>query len=117
MKKITLFLFLCGVITFSANAQNQTPVRSSRSSVSVSASDISPESLTKRSEAVHHCKDLNEQLIKLFGADYSIADSKVRTQLERNIYDKKASNCIRKNSLYAVYGEEYVKYVHLIQNK
>lgn len=70
----------------------------------------------KKVNEVKSCEELNLQLSKLFGADYSLLDQRVKAQLERNIRDKQASRCIRKKSLYAIYGEDYSKHLELIND-
>jgi hypothetical protein len=41
----------------------------------------------------------------------------VIAKIQKNITDEKASPCIRKNSLYVVYGEKYADHLDLISNK
>ena len=67
--------------------------------------------------AIKDCPELDKQLTELFGKNYSISDSRVVTQLEKNIANPKASGCIRKKSLYGIYGEEYVSKLYLINPK
>lgn len=70
----------------------------------------------KKVDEVKACEELNLQLTKLFGAQYSLRDERVQAQLKRNIRDKQASRCIRKKSLYAIYGEDYVNHLELIND-
>ncbi len=107
MKKILYTLLLVGGFCLSANAQ----VQNSRQ-----ATNVKETSFNEKMTAVRSCEELNEQLTKLFGKNYTIADAKVMAQLQKNIADKNASRCIRKKSLYGVYGEDYVNKVYLIND-
>ena len=68
-------------------------------------------------EKIKGCPELQQQLITLFGANFKLDDPKVIAKIEKNITDEKASPCIRKNSLYAVYGEKYSEHLNLISTK
>lgn len=70
----------------------------------------------KKVNEVKAYEELNLQLTKLFGANYSLQDERVQAQLQRNIRDKQASRCIRKKSLYAIYGEDYGNHLELIND-
>ena len=65
-------------------------------------------------DAIKSCGDLQNQLVRLFGEAYSLNDKKVVLQLERNINDKDASICIRKSSLFAIYGNDYANHLDRI---
>jgi type VI protein secretion system component VasK len=106
MKQIKLIVFLLGMISFYASAQTQ----SSKSNAAANAGT----SLQAKMDAVHSCSDLQNQLVRLFGESYSLNDKKVVSQLEKNINDKAASNCIRKSSLFAIYGNDYAKHLDRI---
>ena len=66
------------------------------------------------SNALKACPDLDKQLITLFGNDYTIQTPGVKSQLEKNIADKNMNRCIRKNSLKAFYGKDYINKLYLI---
>ena len=66
--------------------------------------------------AIKGCNDLNTQLISLFGEKYSLNDAKVIAQLQKNISDKNASERIRKSSLFAIYGSDYINHIDKISS-
>ena len=108
MKQINLIIFLIGMISFAANAQTRSSQQANpaHAGTSVQAKMI----------AIQGCEELNIQLTELFGKDYSVSNPKVVAQLQKNIADQNASRCIRKKSLYGVYGEDYVNHLDLINN-
>lgn len=108
MKQIKLIIFLLGMMSFGANAQSPVSKQHSASNdgTSVQAKMI----------AIQGCEELNIQLTELFGKDYTVSNPKVVAQLQKNIANQNASRCIRKKSLYGVYGEDYVNHLDLINN-
>lgn len=108
MKQIKLIVFLLGMISFATTAQTRSsqPQTSSKVGTSVEAKMIQ----------IQSCEELNIQLTELFGKDYSVSNPKVVAQLQKNIADQNASRCIRKKSLFGVYGEDYVNHLDLINN-
>lgn len=108
MKQIKLILFLFGMVSFSAFAQNRNQQSASTSQAGVQQTEISG--------AIKDCPDLQKQLIQLFGADYTVNSPKVKEQLQKNITDKKQNRCVRKSSLKAIYGTDYVNKLYLIDN-
>lgn len=105
MKKIRLLLFLLGLVTVTVHAQTRT----GKQSQPISANQ-------EKMNAVTSCPELQSQLTKMFGENFSIDDSKVKSQLERNIADQQASICVKKGSLFALYGKEYTKHLNEISN-
>ena len=111
MKKFKLILVLLVMISCSAIAQNRNQPGTSSSSgtqTGIKQSEIS--------NAFKDCPDLDKQLTQLFGAGYTIEDPKVKEQLQKNIADKKQSRYVRKSSLKAIYGTDYINKLHLIDN-
>jgi hypothetical protein len=109
MKKLKLILLLMGMISCSAFAQN----RASQSPPNAAVASTTQVKM----DAIKSCGDLQNQLVTLFGEAFSLSDSKVLDQLNRNINDQNASVCIRKSSLYAIYGDDYVKHLNRIAPK
>jgi len=70
-----------------------------------------------KKETIKSCPELQQQLTTLFGENFKLDDPKVIAKIQKNITDEKASTCIRKNSLYVVYGEKYADHLDLISNK
>jgi hypothetical protein len=68
-------------------------------------------------ETIKSCPELQQQLTTLFGENFKLDDPKVIAKIQKNITDEKASTCIRKNSLYVVYGEKYSEHLDLLSNK
>ncbi len=122
MIKFLYILLLFGCLCPNAEAQIQ-QTGQKPNSVSSAATSVSSRvtNYDEKMKTIKSCPELNEQLSAMFGSNYTISDPKVVAQLEKNIADAKASTCIRKKSLYGIYGEEYVHYLHLInpstQNK
>lgn len=113
---LSILLFLGGVC-LTAKAQIQ---QSRQKPISVSTVKTS-DTYAKKMNAIVSCQELNEQLIKHFGANYAITNESVMAKLKANITDPGMSAAVRKSSLYAVYGEEYIQHLNLIypstQNK
>ncbi len=103
MKQIKLLVFLLSMISCSAMAQN----RSGTANTGAQPVTVAQEKL----DAIKSCGDLQNQLTGLFGKSFSLEDKKVVTQLQKNIADKNASICVRKNSLFALYGKDYAKHL------
>ncbi len=108
MKKIIPFLLF--ITTFCFSASSQTSIR--HKAVSTNDPTYHQKMIT-----IQGCEDLNNQLTKLFGKDYTIANQKVMDQLEKNIVDKNASRCIRKKSLYGLYDAAYINKLYLIDDQ
>ena len=103
MKKIIPFLFLMCFSTL-LFAQNQ--VRES-----VISNDRSTQKITnEKMNLISHHKDLNDQMISLFGVNYASLEVQVIAQLKKNIADKNTPAGIRKNSLFVLYGDDYLKH-------
>ena len=103
------FLIICGCCLAAQGQVQNTGQTTNTTSSRVTSYD-------QKMATVKSCPELNEQLTKLFGKDFTISDPKVNAQLEKNIADKNASTCIRKKSLYGIYGEDYINHLHLINN-
>jgi len=104
MKKIfQTFLMLC-MITSVAFAQK-----------SNLGSQANSEQAKK--ETIKSCPELQQQLATQFGENFKLDDAKVISIIQKNIKDDKASPCVRKNSLYVMYGEKYVDHLDLISTK
>ena len=103
MKKIKLIIFLLGMVSLVGTAQAQTKSAANAATV-----------FSAKMDAIKSCGDLQNQLVRLFGEAYSLNDKKVVLQLERNINDKDASICIRKSSLFAIYGNDYANHLDRI---
>lgn len=103
-------LLLVGGFCLSANAQVQT------SRQNVTSSNVSNVLEDKKMAEIKDCPELDKQLSELFGKAYNLSDPKVKVQLEKNVMNTSASMCIRKKSLYGIYGEEYISKLHLINN-
>ena len=95
-------------ISLVSSAQ-RTSDRSSSTSTIAASNEV-------KMNAIKGCNDLNTQLISLFGEKFSLNDAKVISQLKNNIEDKTASDCIRKNSLFAIYGNEYKNHLDKISS-
>ena len=108
MKRIFYTLLFISGFCFTAGAQIQNSKQTGTPTQITSHND--------KMNFIKSCEELNEQLTRLFGKNYTIADARVVEQLEKNIADKKASRCIRKKSLYGIYGEDYVNHLHLIND-
>ena len=109
MKKLLYtFLVLCG-FCLSASAQN-----SSRQ-INVSTNNHVVSS-NEKLIAVQGCAELDNQLAVKFGKSYTITDPNVVAQLQKNIADANLPKEIRKASLFAIYGDDYVNKLHLITN-
>ena len=104
MKKIKLIMFFVLFFCFQGFAQK------SHFNTATGVEQI-------KMEKIKGCPELQQQLVSLFGANFKLDDPKVIAKIEKNIKDDKASPCIRKNSLYAVYGEKYSDHLDLISNK
>lgn len=98
-----------GMVSFSAFAQNNNRQSTSASQAGSIHSEISG--------AIKDCPDLDKQLIRLFGAGYEVSNPKVQEQLQKNISDKNQNRCVRKSSLKAIYGTDYVNKLYLIDQK
>ena len=70
-----------------------------------------------KKETIKSCPELQQQLVAQFGENFKLDDQKVIAKIQKNITDEKASPCIRKNSLYVVYGEKYTEHLDLLSNK
>ena len=70
-----------------------------------------------KKETIKSCPELQQQLVAQFGENFKFDDQKVIAKIQKNITDEKASPCIRKNSLYVVYGEKYTEHLDLLSNK
>ncbi|MBK9482433.1 MAG: hypothetical protein IPO02_10740 [Bacteroidetes bacterium] len=68
-------------------------------------------------ENIKSCPELQQQLTALYGENFKLDDAKVISIIQKNIKDDKASPCVRKNSLYVMYGEKYVDHLDLISTK
>jgi hypothetical protein len=108
MKQLLYTLLFVSSMCFSARAQ----IQESRQLPTTSQDAFYAEKMS----AVRSCEELNEQLTKMFGKDYTILEARVVHQLEKNIADKNASRCVRKKSLYGIYGEDYINKLHLIND-
>ena len=104
MNKIKLIVFFMLFLCFQGFAQK------SRFNTATGTEQI-------KMEKIKGCPELQQQLVTLFGANFKLDDPKVIAKIEKNITDEKASPCIRKNSLYAVYGEKYSEHLNLISTK
>ncbi|MBK9482343.1 MAG: hypothetical protein IPO02_10280 [Bacteroidetes bacterium] len=104
MIKIKLLICLMFVFTLQAFAQK---------------SNLGSQPISERAkmENIKSCPELQQQLTTLFGENFKLDDPKVIAKIQKNITDEKASTCIRKNSLYVVYGEKYADHLDLISNK
>lgn len=110
MKQIFyLLMVVCG-FCLSANAQNNAR---QTNPTSKQQANVSPEI----ANAIHDCPDLQKQLTQLFGKDYSVNDSKVIAQLNKNIADVNQNRYVRKSSLKAIYGTDYINKLYLIDNQ
>lgn len=108
MKKcITIFFLILGCC-FSSQAQ----IRGTK----IDNQTINIKEQDERMQSVKSCIELDKQLKILFGENYNLNDEKVITQLQKNIDDINATICIRKNSLFGIYGKEYSKYLDRISN-
>jgi len=107
MRKVFSLLLLMMGLHVSMLAQSQQGGTTSRSTTAVNSQKL---------EYVKDCPALKKQLTDLFGENYSLEQSNVVTQLQRNIADTKADRCIRKASLKVIYGNDYVNKLHLIDN-
>ena len=103
MKKIKLIIFLLGMVSFVGTAQAQTKSAANAATV-----------FSAKMDAIKSCGDLQNQLIRLCGDSYSLNNKKVVSQLEKNIDDQDASFCIRKSSLFAIYGDDYAMHLNRI---
>ena len=108
MKQKTILLFLLSVISFSVSAQ-----KSSSTTQNAVATRAASES---KMNTLNGNGELNAQLTTLFGASYSVKDAKVIAQLQKNISDKSASERIRKSSLFAIYGNDYINHLDKISS-
>ncbi len=108
MKHLSLFFILMWLFSMNITAQNRS------SQQVVAGKEVT--SIQTKMNAIQGCEELNIQLTELFGKNYSITNPKVLAQLQKNIADVNASRCIRKKSLYGVYGEDYVNHLDLINN-
>ena len=68
-------------------------------------------------ENIKSCPELQQQLTALYGENFKLDDAKVISIIQKNIKDDKAAPCVRKNSLYVMYGEKYVDHLDLISTK
>ncbi|MBK7692516.1 MAG: hypothetical protein IPK62_01495 [Bacteroidetes bacterium] len=108
MKRFALISIFIGLLCINVSAQT-------RASQQVAPAKEGT-SIQAKMNAIQGCEELNIQLTELFGKNYSITNPKVLAQLQKNIADVNASRCIRKKSLYGVYGEDYVNHLDLINN-
>ena len=108
MKKILTLGLLFGGLSLPLSAQQ-------RHSSSGSASAPQTQT-TEKMQAIMNCEELYLQLTDKFGKNFSLNDKKVLAQLEANVGNREASRCIRKKSLYALYGEDYVNHLELIND-
>ncbi len=106
MKKIILAVFLLGIFIFAIMAQEQ--ASQTKSAANVDAI------FQLKMDVIKSCADLQNQLIRLCGDSYSLNNKKVVSQLEKNIDDQDASICIRKSSLFAIYGDDYAMHLNRI---
>ena len=110
MIRFKLILFLMAMFSFSAFAQN----RQQQSTFTAPQAGIKQSEI---SAALKDCPELDKQLTQLFGAGYTIENPKVKEQLQKNIADKNQNRYVRKSSLKAFYGTDYISKLYLIENK
>ena len=108
MKQKTILLFLLSVISFSVSAQ-----KSSSNKQNTVAAKVASET---KMNTTNENDELHTQLTTLFGKSYSVKDAKVIAQLQKNISDKNASERIRKSSLFAIYGNDYINHLDKISS-
>lgn len=108
MKKAFTLCLLLGSLSLQLTAQQ-------RSTPSSSASATQTQT-TEKMQAIMNCEELYLQLTGKFGKNFSLKDKKVLAQLEANVHNREASRCIRKKSLYALYGEDYTNHLDLIND-
>ena len=108
MVQKTILLFLLSVISFSVSAQKA----ASNKQNTVAARVASETKMNTNNEN----DELKAQLTALFGTSYSVKDAKVIAQLQKNISDKNASERIRKSSLFAIYGNDYINHIDKISS-
>lgn len=111
MRRLFYTLLLMGGFCLSTYAQ--TP--NSRQSVASASTNVSNYDL--KMAALKSCPELHQQLLTLVGGMYTVSDPKVIAQLNANIENKAASACVREQSLFGIYGEDYVNHLDLIGNK
>lgn len=106
MKKIFLIimvvLFVASSADLSAQTQRNTEVKLT---------------LEEKMQIAHSSEELNTQLTKEFGEDYSLNDKLVLNQLKMNIVNPNLTRDLRKTSLLLYYGEEYQSHIDLINNE
>ncbi len=59
-------------------------------------------------------KELDNQLVSIFGKNYDLKSDAVKKQLEKNIANTNAPYNIRKSSLIAIYGDKASEHANLI---
>ena len=74
-------------------------------------------SLEEKTPIAHSSDELNAQLSREFGEDYSLSNQQVISQLKKNIVDPNLTLDVRKTSLLLFYGDEYQNHIDLIQNE
>lgn len=104
-----IFLFIVGIVFCNESIAQQRKIIAKQTMQSNN-------DFIKKMNEIKGCEELNIQLTNLFGENYTIKNKKVITQLQKNIADKNASRCIRKKSLFGLYGDDYVNQLHLINN-
>lgn len=105
MKKIffiIIVLFIAASADLSAQTQRNTEVKLT---------------LEEKMQIAHSSEELNTQLTKEFGEDYSLNDKQVLNQLKMNIVNPNLTRDLRKTSLLLYYGEEYQSHIDLINNE
>jgi hypothetical protein len=108
MKKILTLGLLVGGLSLPLTAQQRQSTAGSATS--------SQTQTTEKMQAIMNCEELYLQLTNKFGKNFSLSDKKVLAQLEANVHNREASRCIRKKSLYALYGEDFVNHLELIND-
>ena len=112
MKKIFFLAVLATLFGTVSYAQRNTGQSKAQSAVELSKD----QELEAKINRVKNTVELHQQLTKMFGQNYSITSPEVKEQLKKNIADVKANERLRLVSLYAIYGKEYNKYIHLISS-
>ena len=106
MKKLLYtLLFVCG-FCLTTSAQSK--------SMDKGITTMSDNAQVEKMNAIKSCGELDNQLKSIFGDSYSLDNKMVLAQLEKNIDDTNASTCIRKNSLYAIFGSDYANHLDRI---